>query len=255
MKTFVIGDIHGNYKGLKQALERSSFDYEKDVLISLGDVVDGHSDSFEVVEELLKVKHLIAIKGNHDDWFNYWIHRGVHPVHWLQGAKATGESYLRYLNPEDFFLYDYSTGNARVRLTSVDIPESHKRFFSLQRHYYEDEKGRLFVHGGFDRTLPISEQGDLLWWDRKLWDQALSWESTKNENTGALAMVDTFTEIFIGHTSTQFWGMDTPMHAANIWNLDTGGGWFGFVTVMDVDTKEFWQSDSAKELYPNFRGR
>ena len=64
MKTFVIGDIHGNYRGLMQCLERSNFDYDKDTLISLGDVVDGHSESYEVVEELLKIKNLIAIKGN-----------------------------------------------------------------------------------------------------------------------------------------------------------------------------------------------
>ena len=38
-----IGDIHGNYKGLMQCLQRSNFDYQNDTLISLGDVVDGHS--------------------------------------------------------------------------------------------------------------------------------------------------------------------------------------------------------------------
>jgi serine/threonine protein phosphatase 1 len=40
--------IHGNYKGLKtQCLERCQFDNENDTLISVGDVVDGHSQSFE----------------------------------------------------------------------------------------------------------------------------------------------------------------------------------------------------------------
>ena len=68
-------------------------------------------------------------------------------------------------------------------------------------------------------------------------------------------MVDDFKEVFIGHTTTQFWKEDKPMNAANIWNLDTGGGWYGYVTVMDVDTKEVWQSDSGKELYPEFKGR
>lgn len=63
-KTFAIGDIHGNYRGLLQCLERSGFNNKEDTLISLGDVVDGHSQSFEVVEELLKIKNLIAIKGN-----------------------------------------------------------------------------------------------------------------------------------------------------------------------------------------------
>jgi len=68
-------------------------------------------------------------------------------------------------------------------------------------------------------------------------------------------MVGDYSEVFIGHTSTQFWKCDEPMNAANIWNLDTGGGWFGKVSIMDIDTKEFWQSDKGNELYPEFKGR
>ena len=36
-----MGDIHGNYRGLLQCLEKSNFDYDNDKLIQLGDVVDG----------------------------------------------------------------------------------------------------------------------------------------------------------------------------------------------------------------------
>ena len=68
-------------------------------------------------------------------------------------------------------------------------------------------------------------------------------------------MVGDFKEVFIGHTSTQFWKEDKPMNAANIWNLDTGGGWYGYISIMDVDTKEVWESNSSKELYPEFKGR
>ena len=66
MKRYVLGDIHGNFKALKQVLKRSKFDYEKDELIIIGDVVDGYSCSFEVVEELLKIKNKVFILGNHD---------------------------------------------------------------------------------------------------------------------------------------------------------------------------------------------
>ena len=262
-KTFVIGDIHGNYKGLKQALERSNFDYQNDTLISLGDIVDGHSETFEVVEELLKIKNKICIRGNHDDWWLYWINRGIHPAQWQQGAKATGESYIKNLiNKDDFFLYDYSTGHARVRLTSAHLPITHKIFFQSQLSHYVDNQNRLFVHGGFNRHFsiedPIYNNEDVLMWDRDLWSQALSWESMSNgvlEEKPKFKMSDNFSEVFIGHTSTQFWKKDKPMKAANIWNLDTGGGWNGFVTIMDVDTKEFWQSDAGNVLYPEFRGR
>ena len=68
-------------------------------------------------------------------------------------------------------------------------------------------------------------------------------------------MVGDFKEVFIGHTSTQFWKEDKPMNAANIWNLDTGGGFKGKISIMDINTKEYWQSDNGDILYPEFKGR
>jgi len=264
-RTLCIGDIHGNYLALKQVLERCKFDNEKDTLISLGDVVDGHSQSFEVVEELLKIKNLIPIKGNHDDWFLQWINTGINPTNWGQGQKATGLSYLKKHDSEaPWFSIAQTPGGGqhyRETIRPIHLPVTHKDFFRNQKKYYLDDKNRLFVHGGFDRFVPIDEQGDILWWDRALWEYALTWQKINNSAevvagyTPTLAMVGNFTEVYIGHTSTQFEGVNVPMHAANIWNLDTGAGWFGKLTIMDVDTKEFWQSDTGKELYPDFHGR
>ena len=45
------------------------------------------------------------------------------------------------------------------------------------------------------------------------------------------------------------------MNAANIWNLDTGAGFRGKLTIMDINTKEYWQSDNVNEIYVNERGR
>jgi len=39
-------------KALRQCLERSSFDYENDRLIQLGDIVDEYPEVYEFVEEL-----------------------------------------------------------------------------------------------------------------------------------------------------------------------------------------------------------
>jgi len=67
--------------------------------------------------------------------------------------------------------------------------------------------------------------------------------------------VDGFTEIFIGHTTTINWKTDQPMHSGGVWNLDTGAGFGGRLTIMDVETKQFWQSDIVKDLYENETGR
>ena len=64
-----------------------------------------------------------------------------------------------------------------------------------------------------------------------------------------------YNEIFIGHTPTTRMGITIPMNAANVWNIDTGAAYKGPVTVMNVETKEFWQSDDAYTFYPNENGR
>ena len=59
-----MGDSHGAYKAFLQVMERSGFDYENDRLICLGDVSDGWPEVPELVEELLKIKNLVWVRGN-----------------------------------------------------------------------------------------------------------------------------------------------------------------------------------------------
>jgi serine/threonine protein phosphatase 1 len=259
-KTLVIGDIHGNHKGLLQCLERSNFNNSIDTLISLGDVVDGHCDSFEVIEELLKIKNLIAVKGNHDDWFNSWIETGINPSNWQQGQKATGLSYLKHSRPTQSWMgVNNGLTVFEPAIRSNDIPDSHIAFFANQLPYYRDDQNNIFVHGGFNRHFYLREQTPYtFWWDRDLWSQALSFgnmTAVEGISQSRFKMIENFKEVFIGHTTTECWGETEPMNAANIWNLDTGGGMFGKVSIMDIDTKEFWQSDTGRELYPDYLGR
>lgn len=234
-RTLALGDIHGNYKALKQCLERSKFDKENDTLIFLGDIADGWHEVYECVEELLSIKNLVALKGNHDEWFNQYLQFGFHPAQGEQGSQASIDSY-----------------NIDMRIAN----EKHIKFFYTQLNYYIDEKNRCFVHGGFNRHSLISEQREMIYyWDRDLWSQALSYEAMTSENKPSFKTKDNFSEIFIGHTSTQFWNKNEPMKAANIWNLDTGAGFLGKLSIMDVDTHEFWQSDTGDILYPGLKGR
>jgi len=62
--------------------------------------------------------------------------------------------------------------------------------------------------------------------------------------------------VFVGHTTTQKPYPDMkPVHASNVWNLDQGAGWSGKLTLMNIDTKEYFQSDLVTELYPDELGR
>ncbi len=256
-KIYVLGDLHGCYKGLKQCLERSNFDYETDTLIQLGDVVDGWDEVYECVEELLKIKKLKILKGNHDDWFKHFLTLNTHPVSWLQGGEGTLKSYCDNLGK--WFEPKYSGYNTNLK--SIDIPKSHIDFFNNQLPYYKDNNNNIFVHGGFDRLYKLDNQPDneIFWWDRNLWNQALSVKSGigfEGMSKPSLKIIESCNEIFIGHTPTISWKTDKPINASIIWNLDTGAGFgAGKLTIMNIESKEYFQSDPAKSLYPNYKGR
>jgi serine/threonine protein phosphatase 1 len=133
-------------------------------------------------------------------------------------------------------------------LNSADIPEAHQEFFKKQVRYYKDEDNNVFVHGGFMRTQEVkASYKEYMMWDRALWNGALSAHSTKTK----LYFKEDLRNVFIGHTTTLCWDTDLPMKADIVWNIDTGAGGGGKLTIMDVDTHEYWQSDLVKDLYPN----
>lgn len=255
MKTFVIGDIHGAHKALKQCLERSAFDYSNDTLIQLGDIADGYDEVYECVEELLKIKNLIAIKGNHDEWLLQFCLTGYHEQHWSQGGKGTVNSYLKPGTKKAHFAASRFFG-FNVNIDPSDIPLSHKNFFQNQILYHVDQHNNCFVHGGFNRYQSFYEQRDeTYYWDRSLFVDAVEFEQLKTRMPDIEFEITTpFNKVYIGHTSTLVFQTDQPVHAANVINMDTGAGWGGRLSIMEVGTDILWQSDPVSELY-GYRGR
>jgi len=230
VKNFVIGDIHGAYKALLQCLSRSGFNYTEDSLIVLGDVCDGWGEVPQCIEELLKINNLIYIWGNHDFWCNKWFKEGWTNTVWeLQGGNATKDAYIN----------------------NGDLLVKHRHFFDVAKPYYI-YKNKLFVHGGLypiNRPVEKQELNDLMW-DRDLLKAARYKHYQRPDYKYA-----GFDEIFIGHTSTHGVQNDKPLNYCNIWALDQGAGWSGKLTLMDVNTHKYFQSDNVLELYPNTRGR
>ena len=114
-------------------------------------------------------------------------------------------------------------------------------------HWWLEFDQKLFVHGGFDLKKPLRDQSlQMLTWDRDL--LAGAWEKhLRGENFE----YPVYQEIFIGHTTTEIYKTTEPLHLGNLWNLDTGAGWAGKLTIMDITTHQYWQSDLALELYPS----
>lgn len=239
-RTLVVGDIHGGLKGLVQVMERAKIT-SADTLIFLGDYVDGWSESAPTIQfliDLSKKHQCLFIKGNHDYWCEIYLKEGIPNETWLlHGGASTLANYQRL-----------SAQEKTVHLT----------FLEGMKLYHIDHKDRLFIHAGFTSMKGPQQEfyPSNYFWDRTLWEMALAMNNQiKSDSVIYPKRLKLFTEIYIGHTPTIHFESDTPMNAMNVWNLDTGAAFTGKLTIMDIDTKEFWQSDSLTELYPMEKGR
>ena len=237
-RTYVIGDIHGAAKALVQCIERSGANMKTDRFIVLGDVTDGWPEVAEAIEILMDITDLIYITGNHDIWTRDFLKpdneletltNALHRGSWVsQGGQATIDSY-----------------NNRPELL-----DKHLEFLHNSKPYHE-ENNKLFIHGGYKPHIPIEDQLEFdIAWDRWFWSAVRT-----GKNIGI-----TYDEVFIGHSPTIRYPKNDgshkqPMNYGKVWNLDTGATYTGMLSIMDIDTKEFWQSDVVQTLYPNHNGR
>lgn len=240
MKTVVIGDIHGGYKALVQLIDKAVL--PKDTrYVFVGDYVDGWSQSFEVVSFLMdfaKKRECVFIRGNHDELFYQYLLNGTSNPMWLsQGGRSTIESY-RHISKKD--------------------KKEHLRFFENLENYYIDSYNRLFLHAGFaNQNGPQYEYYEnTVYWDRTLWEMVCAMDVDLPEYDERYPKrLKQFKEIYIGHTPVTRIGSEVPANFANVHNMDTGAAYRGKLTMMDVDSKEIWQSDPVHTLYPHENGR
>lgn len=242
-RKFVIGDIHGRYKALLQVFERANFDYENDFVYFVGDIVDRGEKPFDCIEFMYRLKNKILIRGNHDSNF-------------LQFIQAK----------RDFFQGQHGS-YVTTKLWSAEKDLKRKRlieeYLVSTIPYYIDHKNRIFTHGGFDNMQRVEDQSDYTFsWDRELWCAAMNCAKDQKVPT-----VDCFSEIYIGHTPTINYAFNeektiggiilkggdpitVPMHMGGVWNMDTGAGFLGGkLSMMDIETKEIFQSDKMSEYY------
>lgn len=240
MRRLVIGDIHSGLKALRQVLEKAKVT-EQDHLIFLGDYVDGWSEAVETVNFLIGLGHThrcTFLRGNHDELCYDWLCSEEDNPLWFQhGGEVTIASYT---------------------LADAGVRKAHKAFFGNLENYYLDRENRLFLHAGFTNVKGVAYEyfTKTFYWDRTLWELALSLNPRlSKEDVFYPKRLTHYKEIYIGHTPVTRIGKTTPQNAANVWNMDTGAAFKGPLSIMDVDTKEVWQSDIVHTFYPDENGR
>ncbi|WP_420320717.1 metallophosphoesterase [Flagellimonas sp.] len=240
MRTLVIGDVHSGLRALEQLLERANV-CTKDHLIFLGDYVDGWSTAVETVDFLIslnKTHNCTFIRGNHDELCRQWLMTKEENPQWLaHGGTATRDSYLH------------------AQRKNWD---SHLEFYAGLQNYFLDQDNRLYLHAGYTNLKGVEFEyfDQLFYWDRTLWELARALDPQLNPlDSNFPKRLIHYKEIFIGHTPISKKTTAVPKKGANVWNIDTGAAFKGQLTLMDVETKEFWQSDLVHTFYPGENGR
>lgn len=240
MRTLVVGDIHSGLKALEQLISRAKVS-PKDRLIFLGDYVDAWSTAVETIDFLIDLQNEFSctfIRGNHDELCRDWLLTQRENPQWLaHGGTATRDSYLR---------------------DERENWNTHLDFYANLKNYYLADDNRLYLHAGYTNLKGIDfeyfEQS--FYWDRTLWELATALDSNlKPEDPNFPKRLTHYKEVFIGHTPLSKSKVVPPQSGANVWNVDTGAAFMGGLTMMDVETKEFWQSDPVHTFYPGERGR
>ncbi len=209
-RLIAIGDVHGCIHGLETVLEAIA-PQPNDELVFLGDLIDQGANSREVLDRLLHLQHecrVVLIEGNHEEM--------------LYAARDSEEA-LRF--------WERSGGVAMLNCYRFpcggldDILSSHWRLLDQRVPYFETADF-IFTHANYAPDLPMAEQpGHLLRWS--LFDP----NEVRPHVSGK--------PVIVGHTEQKSGEILDRGYATCI---DTAGCAYGWITALDVYSREVWQA-------------
>ena len=169
---WVVGDIHGYYDTFVKLVSRLNLN-EGDLVISIGDMIDGGSESVGVVELFIENDQFLSILGNHEQMLlDDWNKKSKFEV---SSLKSSG--FWASKNPVD----------RNKKLTIVE-------YLSYLPSEIVLEKFRL-VHAGY-RDFPYSSSLDEQTDEDRLWSRDIFTVRYHQNRT-----------IIVGHTTIQKFGL------------------------------------------------
>lgn len=231
MRSYAIGDIHGQLEKLHEAHEliaadRAACGETEAPIVHVGDLVDRGPDSAGVIEHLLqgqaRGENWIVLRGNHDRMFLGFLDDPFTEDPLLS-------SHVSYLNPRvggEATLQSYGIPDSFSRpLEEVAdelsaVPQSHRDWLAAQPAYFLRGEA-LFVHAGIRPGTDLHDQveDDLLW----IREPFLS----DPRDHGAL--------VVHGHTN-----IEAATHYGNRLNLDSGAGYGRPLSAVVIEGRDAW---------------
>lgn len=204
-RLIAIGDIHGYSKSLLKLLVMLPV-RTSDTIVTLGDYVNRGPDAKGVIDLLIEIRdscNLVSILGNHDEMM-------------LESRQSTeAEARFCFCGGTETLLSYGTSGSIN------DVPESHWQFLSNCQDCYETERF-IFTHANFCWYSHLVDQPRSL----------LRWTSLEDEPPKRHISNKIFV---VGHTPGPVRDFGSCIC------LDTGCGFGGLLTAMDLGSKMCWQ--------------
>ena len=213
-RTITIGDIHGCAIALAKLIEAVA-PQPDDTVVPLGDYVDRGIDSRGVIDQLISLAdhcRLVPILGNHEEM--------------LLGAREGRSDFRFWMNCGGITCLDSYGSTGRMDL----VPAKHLAFLRSCRTYFETKR-HFFVHANYEPAVPLDRQ--------KL--QTLRWLSLRDYVPPTPHCSDKIA--VVGHTP-----QPEVLDLSYLKCLDTGCCFGGWLTAMDVDSRQIWQVNERGEL-------
>lgn len=218
-RDLIVGDVHGNFTKLREALKAIRFDESKDRLFSVGDLVDLGPESEQVLE-WLEYPWFHPVQGNHEDMAIRWPNGRMDAGNYLQNGGGWNIS-----NPESLQLE--ISESLRVLPIGIELETENGLVAIIHAEVPGDDWGafREAMNGGYSKSAKDRLEAEALWARHRI-----TYNLTEPVQ-GVYAVV-------VGHTP-----VDQKTVLGNVHYIDTGG-WFPAkygkreLTILDAATLE-----------------
>jgi serine/threonine protein phosphatase 1 len=208
-RTIAIGDIHGCVHALESLLEMIALT-PKDTLVVLGDFIDQGHESRQVIDTLIALQsrcRLVVIQGNHEEMM---LH-----------ARDSREAYEMWYEVGGFATINSYLFDASLKI----VPPDHWAFIEACRDYYETDT-HIFTHANYVPELPLPAQPV----------HALRWEILEEPYPAPHMSGKT---VVVGHTEQR---SGEVLDLGYVKCIDTACWRYGWLTALDVESGEVWQT-------------
>ncbi|HAV5624377.1 TPA: serine/threonine protein phosphatase [Acinetobacter baumannii] len=210
-KLYAVGDIHGCYNLLMNRLNEIGFDFENDLLVAVGDLVDRGPQNLECVE-LLAQPWFMSVRGNHEDL----CIGGFSGIDAYKNCHiANGGEWFYQLDGR--VMCDIARQFDELPIV-LEVNHNGKKYGFVHGHVEQNDWQEFKDSFKYEHAQRLPSE--LAMWGR----ERLDLDNKKYTHvTGVGAVI-------MGHTVTQ-----KPCKRDNCYWIDTGAVHWGTLTILDLD--------------------